>query len=301
MLRDDVLYPKSMEHYRTNPRALPVFIADYSQWPGRCKNCGGTGLLGVVVVGAGPFTTPMGKVKWIDPPNPPLHPLQPTTPGWYEYELIIEYCPVCKGNAMKDYLFMRSGLTDTDRDKAITNFRCDTEATKGKREARNVIAALLSQGRRASGFVTLYGAYGRGKTHLLKALVLGMIEQHIEARYYLLSDLLAEIRKHFEDQNQGYRQAETYLAELQSLPVLAIDEFDKVKVTDWARETIHRLIDARYSAGRLTVIATNLTPAEIDEGYLASRLASGVLVEVGGEDMRLLQGALAEDRIREDV
>jgi chromosomal replication initiation ATPase DnaA len=76
----------------------------------------------------------------------------------------------------------------------------------------------------------------------------------------------------------------------ESLPVLCIEEVDRVNLTGWARETLHRLLDARYNQRRelLTVLASNLAPEQLpaDFGYLASRMRGGQVVEVAGLDMR---------------
>jgi DNA replication protein DnaC len=80
------------------------------------------------------------------------------------------------------------------------------------------------------------------------------------------------------------------------LDVLAIDELDKVGQTDWARERIHQLLDARYQRAirqeTLTVIAANLNSLDELSGYLKSRIednrftVNGYVVRLQGTDGR---------------
>ena len=81
-----------------------------------------------------------------------------------------------------------------------------------------------------------------------------------------------------------------------SLDVLAIDELDKVGQTDWARERIFQLLDARYQSAirqeALTVIAANYQSPDELSGYLKSRIednrftANGYVVYLKGADGR---------------
>ena len=61
-----------------------------------------------------------------------------------------------------------------------------------------------------------------------------------------------------------------------SLDVLAIDELVKVGQTDWARERIFQLLDARYQRAvrqeALTIIAANHQNLDELSGYLRSRM-----------------------------
>lgn len=114
-----------------------------------------------------------------------------------------------------------------------------------------------------TGWLTLYGEHGPGKTHLAAAIA-NRIGVH-RARYYNAPDL----------SNSFFGQANEVVDELQRHPVIILDELDKVhwqtnNGAAWAREQFQRILDHRYR--NLTthglVIATN-QPAQWYDGDLA--------------------------------
>ena len=230
----------------------------------------------VYVIKSGPHQTPVGKCKWLDEPRP----------GWYDGELKVGACPACRSGQMQVYLTRNSGLDDDDLDISLTGFKT-TGTQKGP--ARDAAAALLGMNGDAAGFVTFVGSYGVGKSHLLKSLVNGFRGIGLMAHYATMSNLLAEIRAKFGDDN-GARMVEEVIDEYRRVRVLAIDEVDRVNLTGWAKETIFRLLDSRFNerTSCLTVMATNTEPRQFpaELGYLSSRIMGGVVVEVPGPDMR---------------
>ena len=78
--------------------------------------------------------------------------------------------------------------------------------------------------------------------------------------------------------------------------VLAVNELDKVGQTDWVRECIFQLLDARYQWAvrqeALTVITANHQGTDELSGYLKSRIegnrfaANGYVIYLKGADGR---------------
>ena len=163
----------------------------------------------------------------------------------------------------------------------------DFEPLPGKDAAKQVVIDLLAMNKSPCGFVTFHGHYGTGKTLLLKASVNGFLNIGLVARYTTLADLLADARERF---GNSIGSVEATIDHLRGLHILAIDEIERVNLTGWANETIHRLLDSRYNQRNelLTVLATNLAPGMLPSefGYLASRMSGGHVVEVGGADLR---------------
>lgn len=136
-------------------------------------------------------------------------------------------------------------------------------------EARRMLAAPY-------GMLTLHGGPGNGKTLVLQALVNEFRQQGKAAIYVRLADLLDHLRDGFDpdvkiDTSRRYQ-------ELSQVTLLALDEFDKPRLTDYAREVIFTLVDDRYRYGkqsgrvrRHTVIAMNCQPDTLP-AYLISRL-----------------------------
>lgn len=280
------VWPRELEVYRDNPRAVPMQPGSYAD---ACANCGGMQVMMIYVIDAGPFKFPNGgKVKWLDFPEVPDIPGRPTVSGWYTGKLEVAFCPVCRGDAKQRWLDANCGLAGDDLDVSLSDFRI-TPQNSGKAKALSVAKSLLAQNQQPSGFVTLYGGYGVGKTHLLKSLVNGFRKIGVLARYARMSDLLAEIRDWFGEE-RGVQAAEVVISDLRNVRVLCLDEIDRVNLTGWAKETVFRLLDARWTECNhlLTVLASNLAPDNLpaEFGYLESRMRGGVVVEVGGYDMR---------------
>ena len=103
-----------------------------------------------------------------------------------------------------------------------------------------------------------------------------------QARYWLdnratvdparLAELAPELKRLTEGAGLAFCSLATYL------PVHQVDEIERVKNTEWARERIFQIIDRRYSAAEVrrsvTLMASNSSPDDLD-GYLASRACDG--------------------------
>lgn len=282
------IWPSDLAVYRENPKAIPCERGPY---PRLCENCGGHQIMMVYVIRDGPFEVPMGKVKWLDLCPDPENSLRPSRAGWYAGELKVSPCPVCQAGRMEDWLVRNCGMAGSDLYISLLDFRVSGRFSE-KQPALAIANELLGMNRNPAGFVTFYGAYGVGKSHLLKGLINGFRQIGVRARYAVLSDILAEIRAKFGRQD-GSVDVEDAIEQFQRVPVLALDEIadpNRSNLTGWAKETIFRLLDARYNGQNevLTALATNVHPEMMDAewGYLRSRMI-GRIVEVGGEDMRV--------------
>lgn len=139
--------------------------------------------------------------------------------------------------------------------------------------------------------LTIYGKCGNAKTVVLQAIVNACIGRNIGAIYTTLYDLIGYVREAY--QPDALDSAWARMKRLQDIPVLCIDELDKVKATDWVREVETQLFDARYRrgiSGELgTVLAMNGDIEELPE-HLLSRLRDGrnIIVRNNDRDMRPL-------------
>lgn len=294
------IWPRELEIYKSNPKAIPMAGGPY---PHLCNNCGGHGVMMVFVIDGGPYPSPVGRVKWLDLPENPPDPQTPRKSGWYSGKLEMAHCPVCKEGRMDAYIQQNCGLSGSDLVVSIEDFKTGGVNAE-KVEAKRVAMSLLAMNQSPNGFVLFTGSYGVGKTHLLKAITNGFRMIRVMARYSTMTDLLAEIRERFGD-DHGVRAVEDAIDDLRRAKVLCIDEIDRVNMTAWAKETIFRLLNARYEEREnlLTVMATNLDiddmPPEL--GYLASRFSGGIVVQVPGPDMRQAQGIKARKELLEGV
>jgi DNA replication protein DnaC len=158
--------------------------------------------------------------------------------------------------------------------------------------------------------LVLWGDVGRGKTHLLVAILRELVFRYgVGARFVEFSHLLADLKSSFD----GGGGAAALLDPLVQVDVLAIDELGKGRNTEFEGTVIDELVSRRYNALRPILATTNFPPkaasgravanaAEAQLGAtaslpsLADRLGDRVwsrlretcdFVEVKGEDHRL--------------
>ncbi|MFZ5882462.1 MAG: AAA family ATPase [Chloroflexota bacterium] len=146
------------------------------------------------------------------------------------------------------------------------------------------------------GMVFLYGASGQAKTLALKIAVATALREGLRAAYANMLTVLDDIRRAFDErenkQTELVRRMEWWIG----LDILAIDELDKTNSTDWAKERMFQLIDARYQRAvrqeALTIIAANYDGTDELSPYLRSRIEdnrfmeNGMVVRLDGPDGR---------------
>ncbi len=105
--------------------------------------------------------------------------------------------------------------------------------------------------------LVLHGDVGRGKTHLMIAIIRELIFRHgIPCRFVEFSRLLSMLKEGY---STGQSDAQI-LGELSEVPVLAIDELGKGRMTDWELTIIDEVISRRYNAQGCTLATTNYAP-----------------------------------------
>ena len=161
-------------------------------------------------------------------------------------------------------------------------------AIPDQRAASTAIAAFLAEPR---GWVTLEGGYGTGKTTLMYAALNHLADVGCYGRYTTAPDLLDSLRRMIRQGGDMDAALERWTA----APVLAVDELDKVDLTDFAEKTLFRLFDGRYRrwATQGTLLAYNADREDRLPAFLRSRIRDGRFqhVELRGGDVRPALGA----------
>lgn len=154
---------------------------------------------------------------------------------------------------------------------------------------QTALGALRAMPQNPQWFVTLLGPNGRGKTHLLAALVNACIAAGHLSVYLTTAELLDELRATFNPKS-SLDYSKMFDAALNA-KVLVLDEFNRFNPTPWALEKLFQLIEYRYRKGDelLTAFASNATLEDF-EPYIASRMQDRrcLVFNLDGPDMRTL-------------
>lgn len=126
------------------------------------------------------------------------------------------------------------------------------------------------------GFFTMWGGYGNGKTLILQAAVNEFRARGMSGTYVRMRDLLDYVRAGYDAHAKTDSQAR--YERFKALPVLAIDEVDGARMTDFAYEFRGAFLDDRYRLGLTgrahTLFAMNCDPATLP-GDIYDRLRDG--------------------------
>lgn len=118
--------------------------------------------------------------------------------------------------------------------------------------------------------IVLYGDVGRGKTHLMVAILRELIFRHgVSARFVEFSHLIADLKGTF-DKGGG---ASEILEPLTTVQVLAVDELGKGRNTEYEGTVVDELISRRYNAASTIVGTSNYGPGP-QKGRPAPNLAA---------------------------
>lgn len=163
------------------------------------------------------------------------------------------------------------GLQPGERAKTFGRVE-DTDASIVS--AKHAIKMILERG---WGWLYLFGPYGVAKTLLLKTAVAEYLRMKAAAGCYVpLVDILDEVREAYDSKTPSY-EANLRLRRWGMLPLLAVDEFEKVNATEWVEERRFQIFNQRYEAAingyGITLFASNVPPHELKDKALASRVS----------------------------
>lgn len=139
----------------------------------------------------------------------------------------------------------------------------------------------------------LFGTTGTGKTYLAACAANALINKGIPC----LVTNIKRIKNELQDRFEGRQR---YLDNLNSFPLLVLDDLGAESKTDYVQDIVYEVIDSRYRANLPIIITTNLTreellnPANIKQQRIYSRLFEMCTpIEIVGKDRR--QAALKND------
>lgn len=144
--------------------------------------------------------------------------------------------------------------------------------------------------------VLITGGYGTGKTHLAAAIIAEMVKKDVAGAFVVVPDLLRAIRRSFNE--KGNLDLQKLFETVKTAELLVLDDLGAEKASDWVREQLFMLINARYENLLPTIITTNSSLEELAEpNVLGQRIVSrivemtdGVIIETEDYRMKKLGG-----------
>jgi len=127
----------------------------------------------------------------------------------------------------------------------------------------------------------LMGASGVGKTHLAVAALKELIRRGHQGLFCDYRELLKEIQASYNPASQSTEMA--ILEPVRTAEILVLDDLGATKPSDWVRDIVGIVLNARYNEKRTTIITTNYIDNPATDGEPA-RLPSGKLVPPTRED-----------------
>jgi DNA replication protein DnaC len=163
---------------------------------------------------------------------------------------------VCAAAMARVARFANSGIPARHANSSRASFRPYNRGTAMVLTVVSTFVRDFSKSSEQRGLV-LYGAVGRGKTHLAVSVAREMVlTGGFSARFIEFSHLLSDLKAGFE----AKRGIHSLMAPLVEVDLLVIDELGKGRSTEFELMVIDELISRRYNAMRPIIATTNYAP-----------------------------------------
>ena len=160
-------------------------------------------------------------------------------------------------------------LPQRHTESAFTNYRTNTQAQADTLSQCMTYAKSLIEGKK-SNFI-MVGSTGTGKTHLGCATAKALLKKGLYVRYITSEELAQRVMNAWDKDTKDQSEA-SVIYEFTTYDLLILDEYglhDREK----RLELVHKVLYARYDAGKPTMLISNLTLAELQKD-LGDRLWS---------------------------
>lgn len=150
--------------------------------------------------------------------------------------------------------------------------------------ARNYVEHFDDLRHKGKGLL-LYGATGSGKTYAACEIANALIDRGVRCRVTSFAEILPAL-------TSGWNSSE-YLEDLQASELIVFDDFGVERHTEYAKEQIFNVIDARCKSGKPFLVTTNMgiddfkSPQNTDDRRVCHRILEKCFpYEVNGANRR---------------
>ena len=143
----------------------------------------------------------------------------------------------------------------------------DDEARGMCRDGEGYWAILLSRAQMTMGRETklkglsFCGPVGTGKTYAVAGCLRAAGVRGVEGEFVSGARLAGDLRAAFDD--DAREKAPAIIRRLSRVPLLAIDDIDKISFTNYVSEALFNIIDTRYGAGLPVLLTSNTAPGRL--------------------------------------
>lgn len=171
--------------------------------------------------------------------------------------------------ARLERLFRESGIPKRYQGKLIVN-----SDPKLQPKAHEVAVRYIEnwEANQKAGLGLMFmGPVGTGKSHYGYAILQELVKRGVTAYGQTVPDLLDELRPHKDDDTH------VKLGLLKTIDFLMLDDLGCERNTEWAVETLYKLVNARNSNCLPTIYTTNLTLEEMERDRDWKRIVDRIL------------------------
>lgn len=170
----------------------------------------------------------------------------------------------------------RSRLERISNLGALTRFTFDALND----DANAAAAQVRAYADEPDGWLVLKGPSGSGKTHLAAAIANERISRGEPVLFMFTPDLLDGLRASYQP-SEGEPGFDAVFEQVRNAPLLILDDIDAAVSSEWAREKLFQIVNARYNAALPTVCTCHSLTEALDE-RLTRRLSSGAVLDLSG-------------------
>ncbi len=211
----------------------------------------------------------------------------------------------CLKNMISKYVGINSNLTEMMREQRFENFDFSLFEGQPDIKGRSVEKVIKSAYKKAEVFAEtfettnsnlyIYGAAGTGKTYLSSCIANRVLERGFTVYYQSAFSLLDMMEKaKFGRLDEAEADAVDFASRYAySVDLLVIDDVGTEFVSAYSSAALFDIINSRLTAGKSTVVSSNLAPQKIGEIY-GKRMESRMIgsyekLAFIGADLRMMK------------